>query len=69
MSQISNLYRLQQIDSQLDTSNSSLQNVERELHDNSALLNAQQVVTQAEEQQTLITKKLRGSEDKSYETG
>jgi uncharacterized protein len=68
MSQISNLYRLQQIDSQLDASKSSLQNVERELHNNSALLKAQQVVTQAEEQQTIITKKLRESEDKSYET-
>jgi len=68
MSQISNLYRLQQIDSQLDASNTNLLNIERDLNDSSTLISAQQVVTQAEEQQKSIAKKLRDAEDKSYET-
>lgn len=68
MSQISNLYRLQQIDSQRDASNASLQNVEKALGDNSAVKNKQQIVAQAEEQHQSIAKKLREAEDKSYET-
>ncbi len=68
MSQISNLYRLQQIDSQLDTANTTLQNVERELRNNEPVLKAQQIVTQTEEHHKSISKKLRDAEDKSYGT-
>jgi len=68
MSQISNLYRLQQIDGQLDSSKGNLEHIEKELHNNSPVVNAQQIVTQAEEQHQLISKKLQDAEDKSYET-
>ena len=67
MSQISNLFRLQQIDSQLDTANSKLLSIEKVLVDNLSILFAQQLVLQAEEHHKLISKQLRDAEDKSYE--
>jgi len=68
MSQISNLYRLQQIDGQLDTAQASLHNVERQLLDNSAAVAAEQVVAQASEHHNQLARILREAEDKSYET-
>ena len=68
MSQISNLYRLQQIDSQLDTINSKLISIETMLLDNSSFLAAQQYFTEAEELHKLSSKKLRDAEIKSYDT-
>ena len=68
MSQISNLYRLQQIDSQLDAINSKLISIATVLHDNSSILAAQQNFTEAEELNKLSSKKLRDAENKSYDT-
>ncbi len=68
MSQISNLYRLQQIDTQLDSSNNNLQMILRELNNISDVDNTLGMVTQAEEHHSTITKKLREAEDKSYDT-
>jgi predicted nucleic acid-binding Zn-ribbon protein len=67
MSQISILYRLQQIDSQLDNARSSLQNVERELSDNSLVIAAQQNVEQTEQKHRSEIKRLRDAENKSYD--
>ena len=68
MSQISNLYRLQQIDSQLDAINSKLINTETVLLDNSSIVIAQQIFTEAEELHKLSSKKLRDAENKSFDT-
>jgi uncharacterized protein len=68
MSQISNLYRLQQIDSQLDNINSKLLSIEKVLDDNSTILAAQQTLTDAEESHKLSSKKLRDAENKSSDT-
>jgi uncharacterized protein len=68
MSQISNLYRLQHIDSQLDAINSKLISIENVLADNSSILSAQQIFTEAEEFYKLSSKKLRDAENKSYDT-
>lgn len=68
MSQISILFRLQQIDSQLDNTRISLQGVERELGDNSLLLTVQQNVSQAEQKYQSELKRLRDSENKSHNT-
>jgi uncharacterized protein len=68
MSQISNLYRLQQIDSQLDSVKNNLQTIDIHLNDNLSLITAQQSVAQAEQFLKSETKKLRDAEDKSYET-
>jgi predicted nucleic acid-binding Zn-ribbon protein len=67
MSQISILYRLQQIDSQLDTARISLQSVEKLLDDNSLIIAAQQNVAQAELKHQSEVKRLRDSENKSYD--
>jgi uncharacterized protein len=67
MSQISVLYRLQQIDSQLDNARIALQNVEKELSDNSLLLEAQQNVLIAEQKHQAEVKRQRESENKSYD--
>lgn len=68
MSQISNLYRMQQIDSQLDAAIIKLNSLEKELLDNLLVYTAQQVVIQAEEHHKSVSKKLRDAEDKSYDT-
>jgi uncharacterized protein len=68
MSQISNLYRLQQIDSQLDAVNIKLKTIDIQLIDNSSLLTAQQSVAQAEDHLKSETKKLHDAEVKSYDT-
>jgi hypothetical protein len=67
MSQISNLYRLQQIDSQLDTINSKLISIETMLLDNSSFLASQLIFTEAEELHKYSSKKLRDAENKSYD--
>jgi uncharacterized protein len=68
MSQISNLYRLQQIDSQLDTANSKLQSIEKILLDDLSIQSAQQVVANADEQHKSLVRKLHEAENKSYDT-
>jgi predicted nucleic acid-binding Zn-ribbon protein len=67
MSQISILYRLQQIDSQLDNAQISLQNVEKELSDNSLIQDAQLNVIDAEQKYQVAVKRQRDSENKSYD--
>ena len=67
MSQISNLYRLQQIDSQLDTINSKLISIETMLLDNSSFLASQLIFTEAEELHKYSSKNLRDAENKSYD--
>ena len=67
MSQISVLYRLQQIDGQLDNAILALQNVEVELSDNSLLSEAQQTVLLAEQKYQADLKQQRESENKSYD--
>jgi uncharacterized protein len=68
MSQISNLYRMQQIDSQLETTNSKLLSIEKVLGDNSIILAAQQNFNDAEESHRLSVNKLRDAENKSSDT-
>jgi uncharacterized protein len=68
MSQISNLYRLQQIDSQLDAAKTKLSGIEKELLDNVSIITAQQTVTQSEEYHKLVTRKLNDAENRSYDT-
>jgi predicted nucleic acid-binding Zn-ribbon protein len=67
MSQISILYRLQQIDSQLDNIRSSLQSVEQELSDKSLLESAEQSVDQAKQKHQTELKRLHDAENKSYD--
>jgi predicted nucleic acid-binding Zn-ribbon protein len=67
MSQISILYRLQQIDSQLDTARTTLQIAERELNDNSLLETAEQNAEQAKQMHQTELKRLRDAENKSYD--
>jgi predicted nucleic acid-binding Zn-ribbon protein len=67
MSQISILYRLQQIDSQLDNARISLQSIEIELSDNSLIQEAKQNVLQSEQKYQVELKKQRESENKSYD--
>ncbi len=68
MSQISVLYRLQQIDSQLDSVRSALQVIERKLSDDAAMRTAQQAVADLEQKHQLEAKSLRAAENKSYDT-
>jgi predicted nucleic acid-binding Zn-ribbon protein len=68
MSQISNLYRLQQIDSQLDTASSKLQSIEITLLDDLSIQTAQQVVTNSDEHHKSLVRKLHEAENKSYDT-
>jgi len=68
MSQISILYRLQQIDSQLDNARIALQGVESKLSDNTLLQEAQQNVIQAGQRRQSELKNLRDAENKSYDT-
>jgi predicted nucleic acid-binding Zn-ribbon protein len=68
MSQISILYRLQQIDSQLDNARIALQSIESKLVDNTLIQTAQQNVIQAEQKRQSELKGLRDAENKSYDT-
>jgi predicted nucleic acid-binding Zn-ribbon protein len=68
MSQISILYRLQQIDSQLDIARSSLQNIESKLADDTLILSMKQNLSQAEQMHQTELKFLRDAENKSYDT-
>jgi predicted nucleic acid-binding Zn-ribbon protein len=67
MSQISILYRLQQIDTQLDSARLKLQSVEQDLSDKSSLEAAKQIVDQAEQKRQTELKILRDAENKSYD--
>jgi uncharacterized protein len=67
MSQISVLYRLQQIDSQLDNALLALKKFEKELSDNSLSNEAQQSLVVAEEKYQAAVKQQRESENKSYD--
>jgi predicted nucleic acid-binding Zn-ribbon protein len=68
MSQISNLFRLQQIDSQLDSVSVNINRIDKELLDNFPVLSAQQTVVLAEELHRSLLKKLREAENKAYDT-
>jgi uncharacterized protein len=63
MNQSSVLYRLQQIDSQLDHAKNRLHEVEVALNENTALINAQQMVTSANADLSVELKKLRNAEE------
>ncbi len=63
MNQSSGLYRLQQIDSQLDHVKNRLHEVEGALNENTALINAQQMVTSANADLSVELKKLRNAEE------
>jgi predicted nucleic acid-binding Zn-ribbon protein len=67
MTQISVLFRLQQIDSQLDNARLALQDVEKELSDNSLTQEAQQNLLVAEQKYQAELKRQRESENKSYD--
>jgi predicted nucleic acid-binding Zn-ribbon protein len=67
MSQISVLYRLQQIDSQLDNALIALKNVEKELSDNSSSHEAHESLLAAEQRYQAAVKQQRESENKSYD--
>ena len=68
MSQISILFRLQQIDSQLDNARSSLQSIEIKLNDASLIEKAQNNINEADNKHKAELKILRESENKSYDT-
>jgi hypothetical protein len=68
MSQISILYRLQQIDSQLDNARTALQSIESKLSDITQIESAQQNAIQAEQKRQSELKGLRDAENKSYDT-
>lgn len=61
------LFRLQQIDSQLDNTRSMLENIEKELSDTSSIEKAQQYLDQSEQKYQLEAKNLRDSENKAYD--
>jgi uncharacterized protein len=67
MSQISMLYRLQQIDSQLDNARILLQNLEKELNDTSLVDEAKQNISEAEQKHKIEVKNLKDSENKTYD--
>jgi len=64
MSQTSILYRLQQIDSQIDNVRASLQNVEKELNDNTPVQLAQENLAQVEQKYQEEIKRQRLYENK-----
>jgi len=68
MSQISLLYRLQQIDSQLDNTRTTLLSIESKLADNTIIISLKQNVSQAEQKYQSELKRLRDAENKSYDT-
>jgi len=61
------LFRLQQIDSQVDVVRLTLQNIEKELSDLTPLQDAKEALVQAEQKYNLEVKNLRDSENKSYD--
>jgi uncharacterized protein len=67
MSQISILYRLQQIDSRLDNVRANLQSIEKKLDDNTIILSVQQNVAEAEQKHQSELKRLLDAEKKSYD--
>jgi predicted nucleic acid-binding Zn-ribbon protein len=67
MSQISILYRLQRIDSQLDKAHNTLRSIEKKLGDNSLLDAAQRKVTEAEDKLQAESKRLRNAQNKSHD--
>jgi predicted nucleic acid-binding Zn-ribbon protein len=67
MSQISILYRLQQIDSQLENARNTLQSIENELSNNSKIQAAIENIAQVEQKHLTELKRLRDSENKSYD--
>jgi predicted nucleic acid-binding Zn-ribbon protein len=67
MSQISILYRLQQIDTQLDIARTTLQSLLQELSDDSLLVAAQKNIALAEQRYQSELKHLRDAENKSYD--
>ena len=68
MSQISNLFRLQQIDSQLDTTNAKLINIETVLLNDITIQTAKHIFEVNDENHKALLKKLRESENKTYDT-
>ena len=68
MSQISNLYRLQQLDSLLEAANTKLISIDKLLLDNLSFQTAQQLVTHTEELHKSLSKKMHDAENKSYDT-
>ncbi len=68
MSQISVLYRLQQIDSQLDNALLALQSVELKLSDDTTIRSAKEAVADVEQKHELVLKGLQAAENKSYDT-
>ncbi len=68
MSQISILYRLQQIDTQLDNAHVSLQAIEKKLSDDAVVRSAQEAADQAQQRHQTELKRLRDSENKSNDT-
>jgi predicted nucleic acid-binding Zn-ribbon protein len=68
MSQISILYRLQQIDTQLDNARSTLQSIEARLSDDSLVISAQGKLTELEQKHQVEQKQLRDAEMKSNDT-
>lgn len=61
------IFRLQQIDSQLDNARNMLQNVENELNDISTVQAAEQKLAHADQKYKSEEKNLRDSENKSYD--
>jgi hypothetical protein len=68
MSQISNLYRLQQIDSQIDAANARLTIIETSLLDDLSIQTAKQMFDSNDENHKSLVKKLHEFENKTYDT-
>jgi len=68
MSQLSILYRLQQIDSQLDSARISLLSIENKLSDDATVVSAREQLSQAELSHQAELKKLHEAEKKSLDT-
>jgi len=68
MSQISNLFRLQQIDSQFDTTNAKLINIETVLLDDITIQTTKHTFEVNDENHKALLKKLRESENKTNDT-
>jgi predicted nucleic acid-binding Zn-ribbon protein len=67
MSQISILYRLQQIDSQLDKAHNTVDSINKDLEDTSLLEAAQLKGTEAERRLQTESKRLRDAQNKSHD--
>lgn len=68
MSQISILYRLQQIDSQLDNAQFALQDIEKRLMDDISVRAAEENLKQLEQKYQSELKNLHDAQNKSYDT-